>query len=227
MSTQRMMILRKAWRALALGVSFAAIVAPVAYAAKPAPQQLAVSFSGKEVTITGATPASSVVVFAVCHEPHRYWTKLIRQDAVVAAPDGVAHFTSSIAVPWMSIWAVVDLKSGAALVTTPTNYPVRHLDFPVGSLKAADATGEADHFETGRESVEMLWVRPGLGAWSSTNGLAGDKNEDPTKLKNLTRLATFSALGGGVAAPSKLKQGDFLLVIDPMTMEYYFTGGNP
>jgi hypothetical protein len=190
-------------------------------AATPGSAQLRIE--GPAVIASGLTPGEKAVVFGVVQEPHRYWWTLVRYAEVVAVgSDGTIRYQSPSAVD-RSFWAVVDLKSGAVAVGVPPGAELRPASLRPQSLRA-NAAGLIDAFVSSRESVEILCVRPDVGAWALSNGDGGENDRDGVVNGSTTTYAgAMKPLGGSPAAPATLLPHDIIIAVDPESMTFVST----
>jgi hypothetical protein len=125
-------------------------------------------------------------------------------------------------VPWVSVWALVDLGSGEPLLGVPADTPLWLLAEERSSFHAtaAGVCGRAC-LETEASQLAVLVVRPGEEAWS---GAVSDGGPGDADGRNDGRLY-FDGLGLDVgrlassAPPDELGAGDVIVGIDWRTLE--------
>lgn len=137
-----------------------------------------ISFDGPNVEAVGLSPGGKAIFFSLDRKPQGYVTKIGRaREVAEAGEDGVAALELAADVPVRSIWAVVDLTSGELAIAGPEDSPLLLLDLPPGALPA-DSEGRRDRLVDRREGVDLLVVRPGIGAWAGTVRDGGEKDLD-------------------------------------------------
>jgi hypothetical protein len=188
------------------------------------PPPPALVFSNQTVQVQGMTPGGMVVWFGVLKVVQEY-APVLSQQVEVATADALGQSTLSITpfVPQVSIWVAVDLKTGAFTFGGPPGSPPQQialapLGLSIGGGAAPDQLVDAADF------IEVLLVRPGIGAWTKTVGSGGvgdESNPSDAALKVSIGNLDPLAMGGAAApvAPLKVNAGDLLFVVHPRTME--------
>jgi hypothetical protein len=202
-----------------------AAVLVVALAALPAHAQLAIGFEENAVVVKGVTPGGSVVWFGIARERPGRITRVVRRDSVLpdSDGDGLVRFDLERSVAVQSIWAAVDLTSGAFVVATPEGMPRREVALPGNSFRRSPV-GAVNALQDSREFLEILVVRPGEGAWSLSVGDGGSSDADMQPDGNIeATLASMRPLQGSKGAFDQLLPGDVVIVVDPRQMEFYTT----
>jgi hypothetical protein len=198
---------------VAAAVSFASIAA-----AQPA-AVVSLQIVGPALVATGVTPGGTVVWYSVSREVADYAERIVPHvELGTADPAGTAKLMLAQPVAAKAIFVAVDLKSGLNAVATPPGVPLNELPAGAFTLLPGGSGGAGEVQDSGR-TVEALWVRPGVGAW--TLGLAGDS---PLNLAGAGRAVRFALgqmrpLAGGPAAPTQIANGDLILLIHPHEME--------
>lgn len=191
------------------------------YAAATGNPQLRIEASA--IIASGLTPGGKAVVFGVVQEPHKYWWTLVRHaEALTVASDGTTRYQSPSPVD-RSFWAVVDLKSGAVAIGVPPGAQLRAANVRPQSFRT-DAAGLIDAFVSSRESVEILCVRPNVGAWVLANGDGGENDRDGAVNGSTTTYAdALKPIGDSPAAPANLLPHDIVIAVDPESMTFVST----
>lgn len=199
------------------------LVAPRMLAAPPAKPQPTIRFQAGTVVASGLTAGSRAVVFGVVQEPHRYWWTLRRfAQVVTVGGDGTVQYESP-AVMDRSFWAVVDAGTGAVAVGAPEGAQLRTANVLPRSFHT-NATGLIDAFVSARESVEILCVRPNVGAWVLSNGDGGENDRDNiVNSSTMTYAGAMTPLGDSPAAPASLAPHDIIIAVDPESMTFVST----
>lgn len=138
--------------------------------------ELNLTFDTSAVEIRGATSGGEVVLHGVSrwHETY-FWrlvptTEILQADASGAAraelPDGLAQ---------RSVWFAVDTASGDFAIDSPEGFTPEEIGFPEHGL-ARDRGGAWRRIRSDWARAEVVYVRPGVGAWwlMSQDGAGGD-----------------------------------------------------
>jgi hypothetical protein len=198
------------------------VAAAVSFASTAAAQPAAVvslQVVGPALVATGVTPGGTVVWYSVSREVVDYAERIVPHSELgTADPAGTAKLTLAQPVAARAIFVAVDLKSGLNAVATPPGVSLNELPGGAFTLLTGGSGGAGEVQDSGG-TVEALWVRPGVGAW--TLGLAGDS---PLNLAGAGRAVRFALgqmrpLAGGPAAPNQIANGDLILLIHPHKME--------
>jgi hypothetical protein len=165
---------RTAIRSLALVAVGALLSALPAKAA----QGLSVVLTEGAVTVTGASPGSSVIYFAVGLYPTGYEARQAKWSSVVddTNNDGTTVLTVTEGVPWKSIWVAVDLANGHYGVASPPGFPARTATGNGVDLLKASGGNVTRLARAHRLTQQALWVKPGEAAYVATitDGTASD-----------------------------------------------------
>jgi hypothetical protein len=215
---------RRVWiRGRALALTILACFTPWLAAPVSSETVVAIELEGDSVRVTGATPGGKVVVFSVARETELHPVRVVRRDAIVPDTEGGGEITFELdrEVPWQSVWVAVDLESGAFELATPQGFELREVPMPADAMRPA--AGGVDSLADDREVLELLLVRPGLGAWG---GIVGDGGvNDATGASNgrvALRLSRLSPVGDSPElTPQVFRPGDVVIGIDPRRLEIY------
>lgn len=191
-------------------------------AALPAAAQPAIGFEENAVVARGLTAGGSVVWFGVARERIN-WTSHVTewQDAeALVDKDGWATLNLGREVPVKSVWVAVDMTTGGFAASSPPTYPwATHAAFPTeGAVFASDRVSLLS-FRDDRQELEVLVVRPTVGAWRATV-----RHDDPASKEGTGVVFSYSDLipwGKLPSSPGKLVPGDVIVAIDPNRMEYF------
>ena len=187
---------------------------------------LAASFDGAVLRITGVTPGGTVALDGALLEPQsEVHERQLRIEQTIADPDrdGIVTYTYERNIPRQSIWGVVDIASGRYVIATPPTYRRQELPFPSNAVKNTPAD-EFDELTHGFFLLQVLWVRPGEGAWvsMSADGGAGDSDKKNNG-KTETSLSYFRPISANTPVPKKIKKDDVLIFIDAFDMAFTST----
>jgi hypothetical protein len=122
-------------------------------------------------------------------------------------------------VPPVSIWCVIDLQTGAYEVAAPSGYAIRRAALPSSALHAAP-NAQINRLRLNHEFIEVLWVRPGVGAWLASVGDGGESDTDHGVDGHLSIAPELMEPIGASPPPSNhYLPTDTFILIDPETME--------
>jgi len=188
--------------------------------------QVKVEFEPTQVVATGLTPGAGVAWLAAARERPQ-WITHVRQwktANTVADGNGRAVFDLMAGIPVKSIWLAIDISTGAFAASSPPEYPwPTEVRFPVeGLISAKDGIGY-DGLEDRHDSLDVLVVRPGLGAWTLTAERSGADGRGV-----LISFADLQPLGASQSSLTRVMANDVVVAIDPERMEYFAQqlGGN-
>jgi hypothetical protein len=181
-----------------------------------------ITLDESSITVTGLNAGAEVVMFSLASVPQGDYLRLRRLDPVLRDEDrdGTVRYSPPGELQFKSTWAAVDLATGELAVATPRGFQARQLELPIASVRRNSA-GEAIGLEHGLQAADILFVRPGVGAWGLT---VADGGRDDEGAPNDDRIQTSVGRGRRTApsfaeAPQKLKAGDVILVIDNFTLD--------
>lgn len=191
-----------------------ALLLPLPLAAEP----LLVATQG-EVSAAGLTPGGRVVWFGIVRSLDDGLERLthVRREAT-ADSDGRAVLAVPNPGPAAS-WAVVDVTTGQ-LASARTDRPaVAATALPAEALQRGPDDG--DRLLAERLRLDLLLVRPGVGAWGGAFGDGGAADEDGQSDGVLiAALAGLAPIGQAPVAPqTRAQAADLLLALDPDTFD--------
>jgi hypothetical protein len=194
--------------------------------AASAPPELAVSFEQASVVASELTAGGYVVFWSVALEPQGYFNRVVRRSGVAVADAlGEARFDLEDGdVPLKSVWAVADVESGAFAVAAPAGFRLREIPFP-GNAFQVGPPGLVNRLRNGFEEVDLLLVRPGVGAWrlhtwdTAAEDLDGHDDDRVT-----AGIEAFQAVDDvGPPPPDRFAAGDVLVVLRPQDLRFAAT----
>ena len=197
-------------------------VSMLALAAAPlaaAPFRAALESDG--VVVSGVAAKGRIALLGVTREIGEDDFPMVKRHLEVLADedgDGVIRYPVEPGVPVRSVWAVVDLASGSFDTVAPQAFGVRRVNWRGrGPQRRQDGR---DAVEDQRTLVELLVVRPEVGAWamrvSDGNPSDGDERIDGRLEGILDRMEPLAA---SPQAPSVFQRDDVVLALDPALME--------
>jgi len=191
-------------------------------AALPAGAQPTISFEENAVVARGLTPGGLVAWFGVARERVNWTSRVAEwQDAeALVDKDGWAALDLGRQVPVKSVWVAVDMTTGGFAASSPPLYPwATHAAFPTeGAVFASDGVSLLS-FRDDRQELEVLVIRPKVGAWRATV-----RHDDPASKEGHGVIFSYSDLipwGKLPSSPGQLVPGDVIVAIDPNRMEYF------
>jgi hypothetical protein len=191
-----------------------------------APPELLVTFEEAAVLAAGLTPGSDAVFWSVGREPLGAVQRVVRHQGVeVVDALGEARIAPETGeVLLKSVWAVSDITTGAFAISAPPGFVLREIPFP-GNGFAVGAPGRVNRLRHPKSALDLLMIRPGVGAWrlrAHDTGLADHDGEDDDRvMTDLDDLEPFDP--GGPEPPERYARDDRILVVDPEDLTYYTT----
>jgi len=199
---------------------FAALVSALlcCFAAAVPAAAITASFTSKTVSISGLSASARIFVCGYGSKtPPSGIESWSRQAGIVKSTAGGTADVSIEAPPLDldSIWLIVDLTSGAYVVTAPPGGHPRQMT--VSPVIATDMRGVAFL----RPEIDAMIVRSPLGAW---NANAGDGRTSDVDRRNDGRvtlgLGTLTPIGDTPHGPDVLVPGDLVFAVYQPWMEY-------
>jgi hypothetical protein len=185
-----------------------------------------VTFEEAAVVAAGLTPGGEAVFWSVGREPLGSVQRVVRHQGVeVVDAQGEARFEPETgAVLLKSVWAVADLSTGAVAIGAPLGFVLREIPFP-GNGFAVGAPGRVNRLRHPKSALDLLMIRPGVGAWRlrahDTSAKDRDGEDDDRVLTDLDDLEPFDP--GGPEPPERYLRDDVLVVLDPHDLAFYST----
>jgi len=184
---------------------------------------LGITLDGDAVVVSGLEPGAEVVYFSVSRfsaayvpRTERHAERLADEDA-----DGEVRIALERPVPPKFLVLAVELPTGRFGLWTPDDSPGREVAFPENSLRPGPGD-RLDRLEDGNAYIELLLVRPGLGAWALTTGDGTPTDESPSSDGLVhAALASMVPVGESGEPPEEYGKDDLLLRVAPAEMEYY------
>lgn len=186
---------------------------------------LAITFAEKKLTVTNATPAGRVLLLAVDRQPAVFLFAYAHYALVTEekGSKGTVSFDLGANPGTSSVWIVADLPTGRTAVARPSGSPYQELALPLRRGTNSGAT-----FETPGSVLDIVVLRPGIGAWfrSAGDGAAGDAG--PKADRKITfDVSALEPFFGTSAAAGDLHPHDLVIGIDEDTQKYFVTEVQP
>ncbi len=171
------------------------------------------------IAINGAT--GDVAWLGVANEPAGGNTRMVVRSMLFRQPNATAAPQIQLpnGVAPRSLWAAVDTITGEIASVTSK---LLKLKLKPADEVIEDPIGEPLRLRIKAEWVELLIVRPAVGAWRIRAGDGGDGDEDG--VSNGFIVVTFSRatpLGDPSPPPAALRLNDVVIVIDVPAMTVY------
>jgi len=166
------------------------------------------------------TPGGAVVWLGMARRVAEYDATFVRRHGTMQADaKGQAQLPLTEAVPLQSIWAAIDLQTGAYATASPAGFAPLAIQLGPGAFEVRGA-GLADRLADVADYAEVLLVRPGKGAWGKAVGRGGADDEgNPGDAAFRFALDKLEPLPGTAGpAPAKLSAGDLVFVLHPQAM---------
>jgi len=217
----------RAWVHLAVACGLLATAGP-AVAAWPEPLGRAASapptlaFEETSVVAGGLAEGEKVVFFAVARIPLGFTSRVaIFQGEGVADFFGEARFDLGEDVPLKSVWTAISRRSGAFVIDAPEGFLLREVPFPLEPFLPGVA-GAVSRIRHGFPWVELLVVRPQVGAWHqrASDGGRSDRDGEPNG-RPVTDLEDLVPIGVSPGPPARLLPRDVVVAVDPRDLRFY------
>ena len=208
---------------LMIGLGFAMAAAPELLLpawAQAGPSGPTLVVTDQSVVAAGMTPGGAVVWLGMARRVAEYEATFVRSHGTMQADaQGQATLPLTEAVPLQSVWAAIDLQTGAYATASPTGFAPLAIQLGPGALEVRGA-GLADRLADVADYAEVLLVRPGKGAWGKAIGRGGADDEgNPGDAAFRLALDKLEPLPGTTGtAPAKLSAGDLVFVLHPQAM---------
>lgn len=181
-----------------------------------ADDNLTVKFGQHTITASGLAPGSSAVFFGIAQVPipHAYMNRVQRWAVIVddARHDGTVTLDLKQDVPPTSVWAVVDLRN--AHYATVSGPGVRLRETALDNPLRKGFSLAVDRFAFDHGYLELLYVHPGLGAWTMS-GIGGTTaNRDEPKGSTVVSLTDAKPVGSNISKPAAFVPGGILVAVD-------------
>jgi hypothetical protein len=170
------------------------------------------------------SPGGAAILFAGAQHRRDYVRYTRWQQALIDDDrDGVVELEVAAGVPFESVWIAVDATSGRLATAVSPGSRFEALAFPRSVLRK-HADGGVDRYESARGAVDLLIVRPHVGAWVvyAADGEPGDADRQ----RNGRTTVVFGearSLTGRAPAPQRLTPHDVVVAIDVRRLQYYLT----
>jgi hypothetical protein len=185
-------------------------------------QTLQVSVGERSVVASGSAADSRIAWFGVVREPSNFASRIVVPKTIaVSDSHGVSRFESDKPLSPRAVWVAVDMTTGAYGVGIPAEGTAQPFnDFP----DVLKNWGQSKKIVASHALVDVMLVRPGVGAWTMRTGDGFDSDDD--RNNNGVFTAGFDSLRSVGTSPvfqHKIEKGDVLVLIDSRTLEYFIS----
>lgn len=182
-----------------------------------------VTFTDAEVRISELSPGARLAWVALAHEPQAFMTRFVTRDGVAEDQDGDGIATIPFVFPLRTVLAAVDIDTGSHIIASPAGFTSLALQPAERFGRARGMRPSLDFLELERNEVEVLVVRPRVGAWRllSFEGSPADADavNDGVLTVRFADLQPLAAPEEGV--PGTLKPNDVVIAIDPEDLAHF------
>jgi hypothetical protein len=178
-----------------------------------------VRFGARDLTVTGLTPGGSAIVFAAGLQPSGVYSVTFKWSGVVEDTDKDGAVTVDVGrdVPGTTIWCVADAKTADFVVVTPGGRPVPYTFLRPGDLRKR--SNDVSQLAFGHAFLDLLYLEPGGGAWTSSDSDGSATDEDGPNGKTTVSADRFKPLIASDKPLKQLRPGGILVAIDMIRLE--------
>ncbi len=181
-----------------------------------------ITFSNASVTASGITPGGTALVFGLSRQQEDGWVDNARIQRVLTDTERTGTVTVNLDhdLVQSAVWVAMDLADGRMEISTPNGSHFRAVTFP-GGLEDG-TSGKNERLVSGRSFIDVIWVRPGTGAWYYSGGgaILGARSNGG---KITVEADQMQPIGESPNPPKRFGPHDILLLFDPRRMEYCST----
>lgn len=191
-------------------------------AAPLAAAPLAVTFEPGVVRVSGLAPGGSAALLGVSRVYENLRTSVVRVHELLVDDDadGTVElwFERERVTTPNSVWVAVDAATGVWLTATPPSGELVDGTTLAPAVETVNG-GAFLHLALESKSAEILFVRPGEGAWRAlaSDGAWGDGDESRDGRLRVVR-EVFRPLAGEAEAPNHWTANDLVVAIEPDTL---------
>lgn len=165
----------------------------------------AVTFEDRAVVVSGVTPGGKTAWFSISHDFGGYPARITLQESSATGDErGALRIEQAAPVLPVSVWAVIDLESGAVTLASPPQHRMKQAAIPLTALRRR-ASGAEPRLELDLDDAELFYVRPRVGAWRLSGG-------------GRLELRSMQPVSGSPAAPADFAANDVIVVVEPFSM---------
>jgi len=184
----------------------------------------AVELGATTVVVNGITPNGAAVILGAVRDRTGHQTVVWHYQQILTDTEGRGTVVLEPQAPLdqSSLWAVIDLASGAIAVAASGGGLL--VEDPVPSdLLSWEQDGTVGAFGTRLRAADLIVVRPGIGAWfiSARDGGADDLDGEANGVLMLDPDDLEPVDPGSTETLGNLAPGDVVLALSPQTLHFY------
>jgi hypothetical protein len=184
-------------------------------------ETLSITLTKRTITASGLAPGSAAVFFGVAQVPipHAYMTQVLRWAVTVedSGRNGSVTLDLQQDVPRVSVWAVVDLRTGHYRTFSGPGVGLREAS--LANPLRRNTSQVVDRFAFDHRFLDLLYVHPGLGAWTWSAVGGTSTSEAGPNGSTVVSLSAAKPLVQGAQAPPSFLAGGILVAIDFTRLE--------
>ncbi|HNX51476.1 MAG TPA: hypothetical protein PKL08_15005 [Thermoanaerobaculaceae bacterium] len=199
----------------ALHVILAALLVATAVAGEPN-----LEFEEAAVVASGFAPGAQLVLAGEAHDYVAVRPELLRwtKAGLVVDAKGRHVFELGRRVPRVSVWVVIDPATGQYAAGGPNPQVSRVTSWQPGRFIEGPSRAQ-EMVREPRGYVDVLLVRPGVGAWFGTAGDGANDADGVSDGSVALRFADLRELGDSQAVATSLQADDLVVSFDPSAVE--------
>lgn len=204
-----------------VAVAFLLLTISIPVFAAEAPS-LSMTVTETGVTVSGVTAGGEVVLFSFAKRVRNDEIYLERQGRVLDDADRDSVVTLAEKVPLRSVWIAVDQKSGAVATGARSEWEPHVTTLSMFRFRKDDQD-EITALENEIPRLEVLLVRPGLGAWlmAAVDGSSSDRDDEANGKVRIAFEDAPPLIAGKEKGPKHLKAGDVIAAVDPGRLDIF------
>lgn len=204
------------FRVVVCGATLAMLAAFAAPGWCAQPAHITATIGPQGITASGIPPGDRVVFFGVARIPiaNAYMDRIAHWATLIddTARAGAVTLDTKGPVPRISVWAVVDVRTADYTIVSGPGVDLRTIG--VGNPLSHGSGRTIDRFVFDRPFLDLLYVHPGLGAWSWSAMDGAPTDEDGANGSTAVSLSKGKAVGNGAQPPAEFAPGGVLIAID-------------
>lgn len=183
---------------------------------------LRIAFDSPAVTVTGAAPGAEVLLYGVTRERHPYfWRQVSERQVLTADAAGYASYEVTYEPDSRSLWIAAEAATGRFAIASAPGFEAEEIAFPGHGL-ARSETGLLRVLDSRFGRAELLYLRPGAGAWWNVAfdgaGSDSDGREDSAASLSLDAARSF---WGSEEPPGEFEAGDLLVAVNLDDLRFF------
>ena len=185
--------------------------------------EVTVQFRSDAVIVRGVSPGGTVAFVGFEKHPGYFRAEVSYKRELLSDTDGDGAVTYSLEreAASTSVWAFVDVTSGAAAVVSPDGEAFREVESPFGDPFSHDGA-EVVLMDDARRELDLLYVRPAVGAWQFLASDGNSEDRDGSSNGRLrVHLRDLREMGGGGRAVTQVLAGDVVVGLDRYKGEFF------